>query len=261
MLVLSFLFVVRTAAAQVTFDAATTQQCGNNGPTACTVSNTTITVAHTTGAGSNRAMTVGVFIACASGQTAPLVATATYATTQVLSQIQHTVPNVSRVGDLWALPAGTQPTSGANNLVVVMTGDIATACSTGTSTLSVAIITTAGVDQTTTFTSSGVNSGTGTAATLTLGASGASDLGVSYVCAGDGVTSTTETERGPKITNQNNSCGTIDSATAAAADTSLSWTIPSDTWIVTGGALKAVGAAGSTACRNLLLLGVGGACS
>jgi hypothetical protein len=251
LVVACLLLAPEAAQAQASFDAQSSGQCTQD---TC-ASSTTLTISHTTGSGSNRAMAVGVFAACAGGDTVPAVSTVTYAGSQSLSEIQSENPATNRRGYLYALPAGTQPTSGANSLVVVLASNLGAACSTSNGVLSAVILTASGVNQTTTFTSSIDGSGSGTTASLTLSSSGANDLGVHFVCAGGGITSTTETERGPKIDNTINTCASVHSATAAGGDTAFSWTIPSDSWIMAGGALKEASAAAAT--PKLTLLGVG----
>lgn len=240
--------LVQYTSAQVAFVNSTSGFCTEGN---CT-SGTTLTVSHNaTGA---NAMAVGIFIGCGTGETAPTISTVTYAA-QSLSAVTTESPVAARIGAIWALPAGTSPTTGTNNLVVVLSSDLG-ACDQAI--LGAQIITASGVDGTTLFTSFGDNSGSGTSATLTLGSSGSSDMTVSFVCAGNGITSTSETERGPKITDVTNSCGSSHSATASN-DINLSWTIPNDSWITLGGALKASGGGGGPTCSGALVTrGIGG---
>jgi hypothetical protein len=254
-LIASFLAFASQVEAQVTFDATAHAECG--GGVDCDAgAHQVLTVPLTVGVGTNRQLAAFALIGCGSGQTAP-TATATYNGTS-LTQIQTiAVGPAARRAYMWAWPTGSQPTSGLHNAVVTLSSDIQTTCD-GLATLGVGVISVAGVDQATTFTSSNNSSGTGTAVTLTLASSGANDLGVDAACQGTGFTSTTETSRW-SVNSGLNSCGSSAGATAAGGDTSLSWTgSGSDSWLMVGGAFKAdAGGGGSPANKTLLLLGVG----
>lgn len=254
-LLLIFLFLVSTSAAmaQAVLDTTASGQCSAG---VCTVGDTTLTVSVSTGTGSNRQMSVFVFVGCPSSGTAPSVLSVTYDTTQSLSLTTSVAPVAARRGELWTMPAGTQPNSGTHNVVVVLSSSITISCGSSSNTLSAGIITSTGVDQSSPYASTPLtNSGTGANPTLTGFTSGANDLGVESICSGDGITSTTETIKWNNA-NTSNSCGSNGGATALGGDTSFSWAIPSDSWIIIGGALKSSGA-GAACVPSLTLIGVG----
>lgn len=257
LIVLALLVSARQVSAQVTFDAFANSFCDGSGTVCTGAGATTLTYALTVGAGSNRALAVVLTVGCAGAETAPAISTVKFdptGTNQSLTQIETVSPASSRRGELWALPAGTQPTSGTHNIEIIMASGL-DACA-GSSRLSSGAFAVAGVDQTTTFTDTNINSGSGTSATLTLTGSGANDLGFHGVCAGNGLTSTTETSRW-SVSDTNTSCNSSGGATAAGSDTSFSWSIPSDSWIMVGGAFKA-STGGAAPVPKLMLLGVGG---
>jgi hypothetical protein len=200
-------------------------------------------------------MAVSVLVGCSGAVTAPTVSSVTYNGVS-LSQTEHVSPATSRLGDVWQLPAGTQPATGANNVVVTFSGSIFTAC-VSSFRISIVAWTASGVDQTTNYTDTNTNSGTGTSGTLTMTGSGASDAGFHHTCQGDNITSTTETEIF-QVDDSASSCNSAGGATAAAADTSWSWTYgASDSWIMVGGVFKATGGGGGGTPKNMTLLGVG----
>jgi len=246
------LLLPRVASAQATLDAFANDFCGLDGSRDCGGGFTTLTIPLTVAANSNRSLAAVLFIGCAGSDTAPNISTVTWDTTQSLTQLEAAAPASSRRGQLWALPAGTQPNTGAHNLVVTLAAAL-NGCASNLSRLHGGVFSVYNVDQSTTFTDTNVNSGSGASATLTLTGSGANDLGFDGVCAGDGLTSTTETSKW-SVTNTNTSCNSSGGATAAGSDTSFSWSIPSDSWIMVGGSFKAVGAGGGTP-KGLLLLG------
>lgn len=249
LLVLLLLVVARGAAAQATFDAAANAASASS----------PLTLAHTTGSGSNRAMVVFVAVGCNSGSTAPLTSTVTYATTQNLTQIKHQAGSGAHFYvDLWALPAGTPPTTGTNNVVATLASSLNIACGSQAR-MSVGVITAAGVDQTTTFTdSNGAAAGSGTTASMTLSSSGGTDLGVDMACAGSPFLSTTETVKW-NTGDTNTACNEYGGAIAAGGDISFSWPINgNDSWAMVGAALKAAGGGGGAApcVSTLRTLGV-----
>jgi hypothetical protein len=253
------LLSARQASAQVTFDAFANSFCDGSG-TPCTGGGLNLLDYNlTVGAGSNRALAVSVFIGCAGAETAPTITAVTFdpaGTNQALQQKEATSPASSRRGELWALPAGTQPTSGTKVVRVTMSAGLA--C-TGASRLSSGAVAVAGVDQSTTFTDTNIAAGTAPGngdPALTMTGSGANDFGFHSVCAGDGITNTTETSRW-SVTDTNTSCNSFGGATAAGGDTAFSWSIPDDSWIMVGAVFKASGGAAAPTPR-LMLLGVGG---
>ena len=193
----------------------------------------------TVGSQSNRALAVFVNIGT-EGDTSPTVSGVTYAGV-ALTQIVHKVGTDGHsIGDLWALPAGTQPASGTNNVVITLSGPLGYDQS-----LRSGAISAYNVDQTTTFTSTGSNAGKSASATLALASSGANDLVIDSACNGTGLTSTPQSELWKYNEQDLSYCGTEGGAWAGGGTTSLSWTVPNDWWIMVGASFKA--AAGSTA--------------
>jgi hypothetical protein len=103
-----------TARAAVTYDNSAGTNCT---PGACT----SITYSLTVGSGSNRALIVWVFISGSGNYAAaPAVTAVTYAGVSLVQISVINTTNYEAHSELWALPAGTQPTSGANNVVVTL---------------------------------------------------------------------------------------------------------------------------------------------
>lgn len=252
-LVFALLLVAVPGQAQVTYDNATnaTDACPLN---AC--GGTTQTVSFTVGSGANRQIAVFASIGCNSGITASTVSTVTYAGVS-LSQTVHRSPAASRYVDLWTLPAGTEPTSGTNN--IVLTYSASSSCSGGTEigVRKMGAISVAGVDQTTTYTATNGNDGTSTSASVTLSSSGASDLVVHSTCGGSTLSSPTGTQRWHDG-NQLTSCNDGNGATAAGGTTTVSSSLASDTWVIVAGSFKAAGGGGGLVCTpTISTLGVG----
>ncbi len=233
-----------SAQAAATFDASSRASC-NASETPCVVNGgfSTLTYAHTVGSGTSKELGVFAFVGCNTGDTAPTVTGITY-NGQALTSIVADTTNAAWKGYLFAWPTGSEPTSGAHNVVVTLSGNLTSCTLGGVKSIQSWAASAQGVDQTTTFTSSGSASGTGAAAALTLSSSQAGDLGIEAVCGGNGVTSTTETVQ---VTNTftHNGCGSLGGATAGGTDTSFSWVVPADHWILIGAAFK--GATGGTA--------------
>lgn len=241
--ILLLLSIATASWGAVAFDAVSNGSCVF---ATCTASSTTLTYSHTTGSGSDRAIVVGVCVSGLSSQPQPSISTVTYAGVG-LSSKKHQGGNY--YCEYWSLADGVQPATGANNVVIVLSGSLPSAAS---NIMTSATMTFTGVDQTTAWTSTdNGNSGNGTSATLTLSASGADDMGADFVCNGDSVTSTTETSKFIAAANTNGACNTLGAAIAAGADTSLSWTVGNDNWILIGGALKAAGSASSSRRRQI----------
>src|ERR1019366_4250702 len=116
-----------------------------------------------------------------------------YAGVSLTRSIGHKSADGDTYMDLWALPAGTQPATGANNVVVTFSG----ASCTGGGSWSVhsGVFSAKGVNQNTTFTSTAVNDDgnvLGTTASVTLPSSGTHDLVVDFVCSGTANNTTTQ---------------------------------------------------------------------
>lgn len=218
----------------VTYDTSAKGDCTT---TTCTV----ITIPITIGSNSNRQLPVIVSAGCSSTQTAPQVLTMTYATVG-LSQAIHSTPSPpdpSRYSDMWTMPAGTQPTTGTNNLVVTFTGDITVICNAN-ATILVQVFSLFNVDQTTIFTSTGSGNGSSGTASITLSSSAATDLVVHGGCGGSNVSAPTGTQRQLDNLSTLNSCGSGVAATATGGTTSVGFTIsPSDSWLNVAGSFKA----------------------
>ena len=220
------------------YDNASSGKCAGTG-TGCSTGTSQVTISHTTGSGSDRSMIVGCAVSGPSGAAEPAISTITYAGGQSLSQKKSQGGNYRL--EYWALPDGTQPTIGANNVVITLVDNL----NGLNSALSCGVITFTGVDQTAQFTSSNNgNGGTGTTASLTLSANGANDMGFNFVCNGSSVGASTETMRIDATDDGNGACNTLGVATSAGGDTNHSWTVGSDSWLMVGGALKAASGAG-----------------
>lgn len=252
-LVLAVLLAAVPCQAQVTYDNSTSatdtclsQACGG----------TTQTVSFTVGSGTNRQIAVWASIGCNSGFTAATVSTVTYAGVG-LSQTVHRSPAASRYVDLWTLAAGTEPTSGTNNIVITYSSS--TSCSGGTEDgqRKMGAISVAGVDQTTTYTATNGNDGTGTSASVTLSSSGASDLVVHSTCGGSTLSSPTGTQRWHSG-NEKTTCNDGNGATATGGTTTVSSSLASDTWVIVAGSFKAASGGGGLVCTpTISTLGVG----
>lgn len=226
--ILLLLLITTTSWGAVAFDAVSNSTC---------IDCSSLTFSHTTSTGSNRAIAVGACATGPSGTTQPAVTSVTYAGVSLTSKRTE---GTTYHCDLWSLPDGTQPATGANNVVITLAGT-----TTGLNNrLRGAAVTFTGVDQTTAWTSSNNgNNGNSSTSTLTISASGADDMGIDFVCHGTDVTTTTETDR-LNIDDGAAACNSLGVATAAGGDTSFSWSHSgADTWIIIGGALKASGGA------------------
>lgn len=244
--VLMVFFLSGFLEAAVTYDNSTgspnTQDCGSDG-TAC--GGTTQTVSFTVGSGSNRQLIVNVMIGCNSAFTATTTSGVTYATVAMTKIAGASLAaSAARYVETWAMPAGTQPASGTNDIVVTYSGT--GACTSGLAvTRNVGAISFAGVDQTTTFTATNTNSGTGATTTVTITSSDANDLDFHAECVG---TPTTPTVTGTNRWNGGTSVGSCNGTygnTAAGGTTTMTATLTSDSWIAVAGSLKS--ASGSTA--------------
>lgn len=249
---IGLLVLPRYASAQVALTTTAHSSCTQ---ATCATGGTTLTYAIDVGSGSNRQLAVFAFIGCGGVEVAPTITGVTYAGTSLTSIISNVSPASSRRGYLFAWPTGSQPTSGLNNVVVTLSADLNLTCNGGTRTLHSGAFAVTGVDQSTTFASTNSSTGAGASATLTLAGSSANDLGVNSLCAGDGITSSTETEQW-QVDDTNSSCNSEGGATSTGTDNSLSWSIPSDSWIMLGGKfLAAGGGGGGGSPKRLLLLG------
>jgi hypothetical protein len=226
------------ARAQVTYDNAASSNCG-----VCS----SLTYSLTVGSGSNRALAVWVFISynIFNFPAAPYVTGITYAGVSLIP-IAIRAGSDETIGraELWALPAGTQPTSGANNVVVTLSG------TAQMNSMHSGAISVAGVDQTQTFTSIQTNTGgNGYSAFMTLPLSGANDLVFDGVCAGYSVNSTSQTQQVINNVSDSTSCDNDGIATAAGGTVYLSWTTntgdasPGDLFQMVGGSFHAAATA------------------
>src|SRR5258708_642902 len=212
--VLFLMTLPATVRAQVTYDnSAYGQDCGGG----CT---TSLTYSLTVGAGSNRALAVWVFISTTGFLAAPEVSSITYAGVSLIP-IKISKSNVIGVRlELWALPAGTQPTTGTNNVVVTL-NNIGQMNSMHSGAISVA-----GVDQTQTFASLQSSIGSvQTSVSMTIPYTGANDLVFDAVCAGASVDSTSQTQRFINNVNNSTTCNNSGLATAAGGTTYVTWNV------------------------------------
>jgi fibronectin-binding autotransporter adhesin len=241
---------VMTVYAAAAFDATANSACnGGGGGTPCPGGTDSLTYALTVGTGSERALVVFVTVTGSSGTVQPAVSTVTYAGVN-LTRIVHAGTNYYT--DLWSLPAGTQPTSGSNNVIVTLASNLAG----GADSLVSGAISATGIDQSTTFTSTNSATGSGATASVTLSSSGGSDLVVHAACSGTSMTSTPQTQQYINNFSAAGACGTQGGATAAGGTTSLSWSVTSDSWIIVGGSLRA-STGGASETPRMLLMGVG----
>ena len=223
-----------------------TQVCYDNSANArSTGTPSSLTYSLTVGSGNNRALAVFAGIGCSGGSTARLVTGVTY-NSVALEQVVHEIPDPARYVDLWALPAGTEPDSGAHNVVVTMSDVL------NCGNIESGAIAASGVDQTTVFTSTDGNSGTGVTASATLASSGANDMGIHGECAGSTMTTTPETSLWSDGTSTLQ-CDAFAGARAVGGDVDFARTISaSDTWVMVGAAFKKFSAAGAAAGFNKL---------
>lgn len=251
--------ITTSAFAAVTYDNSAVAFCSNDAavPPVCT-SNTTLTYTIAVASGTNRQLAVDVFIGCNSGETAPTVSSINLdgvAMTQLASNLA-----TARNGYRFVLPAGSQPTVGTDTVTIVLSASLAVGCVGGGShsdILSSWALSAAGVDQTTPMGTTVTATGSSASAAVSGFTSGANDLGMSGMCGGSNTTTTTETRRVGPSGSEANSCGSISGGTAAGADTSFSWALPSDSWIAIGGAFKASTAVTTVSSAPKFFLGLG----
>lgn len=240
-----------------TYDNSTLGHCDATvAPNVCTTGvngpATVLTIAHVTGTNTNRAMEIPICVAASSGTVVPVITSVVHATSQNLSAVPSSKKfdstGTNYYCELWALPAGTQPTSGTNNVVITVASTLP---SNGW--INAMVITASDVDQTTTLSiSPGGNNGAGTATSLTLAASGASDLVFSVSCGGSDFTGTNQTTRGAQSGGGAGACGSMQASTAVGGTTSLGDTLASDSWIKIGAAFKDVGGGGGGGTKHRL---------
>jgi len=232
------------ARAQVTYDNSASSNC-----TVCS----SLTYSLTVGSGSNRAMAVWVLLSVTFPSTQyPYVTGITYAGVSLIPIATRAFTDIG-IGraELWALPAGTQPTTGANNVVVTLSG-------TGTmDSMHSGAISVAGVDQTQTFTSVQTNSIKDTySAYMTLPLSGANDLVFDGVCGAASVDSTSQTQRALNNVDSSTGCNNDGIATASGGTVYLSWAVngsapsPGDLAQMVGGSFHAAATATKLQLKN-----------
>lgn len=221
-----------SAGGPVTYDASSKSQCTAEG---CDGGgSTTMTWSHTTGAGSNRGMAVGCTVAGSSSTVEPNISTVTYNGVS-LSQLVKRDANYDTY--IWTLPNGTEPASGAHNVVVTLASGLGTVSQDY---LTCVAITAAGVNQTSAWdVTDCTGAGSGTSATCTLSANSSNDLLAVFVCngtsigaAGSGITSRQSTNNGA------GACNSLGGGTGAGGTTAVGWTVGSDTWQILAAAWK-----------------------
>lgn len=211
-----------------TYDAVSNGKCnGPGGGAPECVTGTTLTFSHTTGSGSNRSLDVFCTISGGSATVQPAILTGVHATAQSLSEVATAGANY-RIRH-WSLANGTQPTSGTNNIVIVLAAGLTTTQSV----LSCSAVSTSGVSQTTQFSDSGdAASGADTSAEWSMTTIASGDLGLIAVCNGTSVgTSTNATVRFDATDDGNGACNTIGVATAVPGVSSGVWTVGNDSWL------------------------------
>jgi hypothetical protein len=172
-LILSIMTFSTSAQAQVTYDNSAYANCGS----ACS----SLTYSLTVGSGSNRALAVWVFISLNGIHQAVPVTSITYAGVTLTPVAVFEGQDIDVRGELWALPAGTLPTTGSNNVIVTLSSS-ALVNSVHTGAISVA-----GVDQTQTFTSINTNYSAGIqTAFIDIPYTGSNDLVFNAMCTGGG---------------------------------------------------------------------------
>lgn len=231
-LLLGFL-IDPSGARAVMLDNVAHSSCGAaTGDAACggTATSTTLTYSLNVGSGVNRALVVFAEFTCGSSNQSDMASVA-YAGTSLTKTSSRKSADGYTYMDIWALPAGTQPTSGSNNVVVTFNSS---GCSSGVYSFHSAAISATHVNQATTFTNYVLNDDGNTlmtSASLTLPSSGVYDLVVSYVCQGTSVGSTAQNLLFTENTSNRDECDTAGAATASGGTTSLSWSFVSpDYW-------------------------------
>ena len=193
-----------------------------------------LTYSLTVGSGTNRGLVVfvGVGSDCSLNSNPPTISSVTYAGVSLI-QIDNMnfFPVPCSGGPLtrlyiWSLPAGTQPISGANNVVVTFSAALRAAGPKET--VQSGAVSVAGVDPATTFSSflSG-NFNTGSPQSINLTASYTNDLVVSFVTNGGSITSPVAPLSQVKINNVDAGTTANNSAlaTGPGGTTSLGWNI------------------------------------
>jgi hypothetical protein len=234
----AILLVAELANAAVALDSFSNSSCGDAG-VACLSGGTTLSYPLTVGAGSDRALAVATAIVADFNEEVTGVTFNGISLTRVLAR-------TSEVGsekvDLWVLPIGTPPPSGTFNVVV-------TAGPTGPTAIRSGAFSVTGVDPVTPFTGlaaiargfDGVfASGEQVETTLKIPSSGPNDLVISYICNGDSIVSTPQTQRWINNTDNSSSCNNDAGATAPGGATSLSWRVEPDHGIFLAASFKAV---------------------
>lgn len=233
--ILLAIFVPSLSLAAVAIDTSNNFACGvATGDSACT-SVGSLTYALTVGTGSNRALAVFVFSLADAGARVNLVTYANVNLIRITSQrLRDGVNDV--FGEMWALPPGTQPTSGTNNVVITMD-------SNSNQIFSGAIAVT-GVDQTTTFSSYSGNDngpvGLTSSLSTTLSSSGANDLIIEAACTGGNFSGTTETSLYTDNVDGSNKCNNSAAATNAGGKaTPLQFSGATDWFVMIAASFKA----------------------
>ncbi|MGE4133574.1 MAG: hypothetical protein AB7F86_18200, partial [Bdellovibrionales bacterium] len=198
----------------------------------------------TVASNSNRQLAVFVYVGNICGVSTPATTSVTYA--GVALTLITSATNGSCTGnrvELWAMPAGTQPSTGTNNVIVTLASPV-----TGyTDNLRVGAVSAYNVHQTTTFTSTVTNSGNSATASATLSSSGANDLVIGGAYAANNMTTT-----GHTILYQEGfwdwpGMAAARGFRAAGGTTALSYNVTaSDYWIMLGASFKAATASTAT---------------
>lgn len=216
----------------VAYDASSKGSC--LGGSTCTAGDTTLTFSHTTGSGSNRGLAVGCTVSGGGGDVEPNISTVTYAGVS-LSQLAKRDDNYDTY--IWTLPNGTQPATGANNVVVTT----ASAISGSSPIITCVAISASGVNQTTAWdVSDCTGAGTSTTASCTLSANAASGMLVVFACNGTSIGAVGAGLTSRQSSNSTaNACSSFGGATGTGGTTAVSWTVGNDSWEILAAAFKA----------------------
>jgi hypothetical protein len=184
----------------------------------------------TVGTGINRALVVYASRSSSSGAFTFPVDSVTYAgVSLILVKKKVMVGAENNYLEAWALPAGTMPATGANNVVINFSGMF----NSGNPSVNGMAMSFTGVDQATLYTDTSTASQINTTPNVTVNASSAQDMPISGVCARSALTGTTETSRLTVDSGGGGYCRYAGMATAAGGDTALSWTQTSNMIAVT----------------------------
>ena len=217
-----------------------------------TGTNRTFTFSHTTSAGADRYIVVGLGCGAVGGTDANYsFGGVTYGGVSLGQIVSRVGANASNGGfvQLWGLVA---PSTGANDVVVTYTNST----NSGVDVLMAGAITATNVSQSSPLGTPASATGSSTAATVNV-SSATDELVLDIVGTGTLVSTVgaNQTQRWLQNVNFNSQCGNGAMSTeAGAASVTMSWTVTSDSWAILGVPLKP---AGASSVKQLLTMGVG----